>query len=101
MNLPACLRSGYMDALKGGVGGAPLGAGGILTRKLQPRVSGGVAYAGWRVPSVSHVRLSALGLPVHHGQAQTQPLGVGLGSGTSQTQLYLKLSDDDEKRRHT
>lgn len=54
---------------------------GVLTRELEPRVSGGVAYAGRGVSPIRHVRLGALSLAVNDSQAQTQPLSVGLSPG--------------------
>lgn len=54
---------------------------GVLTRELEPRVSGGVAYAGRGVSPIGHVGLGALGLAVNDSQAQTQPLSVGLSPG--------------------
>lgn len=54
---------------------------GVLTRELEPRVSGGVAYAGRGVSPIGHVRLGALSLAVNDSQAQTQPLSVGLSPG--------------------
>lgn len=64
---------------------------GVLTRELEPRVSGGVAYAGRGVSPIGHVRLGALSLAVNDRQAQTQTLSVGLSPG--------KVDGDTQIRR--
>lgn len=61
---------------------------GVLTRELEPGVSGGVAHTGRGVSPISHVRLGALSLTVNHSQAQTQTLSVGLGSGKIQRVIF-------------